>query len=120
MATAIQTELRLIAVIKEAKDLLVKLNQKRQSIEGKAALLEKGNPGRKSKIEELNEVTFCIRNLKECIKEANIVIAGIEKHNTWVFTVLNVFGQEGLDKCFEHIRMRQKKVAEDQMQGVEA
>ena len=119
MATAIQTELRLIAVIREAKELLARLNQKRQSIQAKTALLTKGNPERRLNIEELEEVVSCVRQLKECIKEANIVNGGLEKHNTWVYTVLNVFGQEGLDKCFEHIKERQRKVANNQTQGNE-
>ena len=119
MATSVQTELRLIAVIKEARELMAKLKQQNISLATAAQNAPKKSSERKEAVEIRDEVLACITKLKEGIQEATIVGERIGKHEAWMYAVREVFGNEGLAKCKAYMKEKQKQ-AKDSLATVAA
>lgn len=110
MATSVQTELRLIAVIKEARELMAKLKEQNITLARVAEQAPKKSIERHEAVALRDEVLACITKLKEAINETVIVADRIGKHEAWMYAVREVFGAEGLAKCKAHMTERRKQV----------
>ena len=110
MATSVQTELRLIAVIKEARELMEKLKLQNMTLARAAEKEPKKSEERKAVVALRDEVLACVTKLKEGIQEATIVGERIGKHEAWMYAVREVFGDEGLAKCRAYMIERRKLV----------
>lgn len=104
MSTAVQTELRLIAIIKEAKELLSMMKEKQIELAATVQNTPKKSDIHKAAIEMRADVLCLISRLKSGVQEAVIVSERMSKHETWKFTVLNVFGEDGLKQCYAYMQ----------------
>ena len=102
----VQTEDRLVSIIREGRLLLDRLKVKNVELAALVPSLPKGSVARAEAIEFRDEVLSCIAKLKAEIKASEPLAIRIASNGKWAKAVFVLFGDEGLAKCYTHMKGR--------------
>jgi len=109
MSQVAHAELRLVEVIREAREFSANLtalrNELRQQYDELPKAAKKAN---EDILEVLRKADELIARLKKETHEANETAHHIEKHYLWKRTVEALFGVDGLQRCFDYMTEQQK------------
>lgn len=100
MSQLVQSELRLVGVIQEARDLLTELRGVHDRLTKLMRDLPKSAKAEKMEVQALLQtVASKISELRKETNLANQVAGHIEGHYKWKEAIRAIFGQEGVDRC---------------------
>lgn len=124
MTQLVHSELRLVKVIQEARDLLGEMRTTNERLTKLMQDLPKSAKAEKAEVMALIQtVVSKISELRKEAHEANQVAGHIEAHYKWKDAIRAIFGQEGVDRCIvwmeydrENASAQQRDILDDRKQ----
>ena len=108
MGTVSESEAKLQKTIRYGKELYEKLKTKSAELMLARQLLPVEKEQERAEILELcNQVTDCIARLKADMRTAELVSHKLEGHVMWKAAVRNLWGEDGLRQCYEHMKKQE-------------
>ena len=110
MSQLVDAELRLVDVIREAREFMTHLSEMQVALRKEFEKLPKAVRAQHPDVQDaINKAVEMLRKLKDETHLANEVAWKIEGHIKWKNTVLAVFGEEGVRRCFAHMQAEKKE-----------